>query len=227
MADIQTGIQRANEQLQKQDSKSAHTSELLGARDAAARAVDGARAGGSANPLGTFAQLAKADADLNRVLATLAKERADADRLNRSLEQALFTAESRVRGVSEYIDTRRGSIGPDARTRLAEAQRHLEAAQGKKTTNPSEAIAHANAASTLAATGQSLANADAQSAQRAYTRRSGNDTGALLGGIIIGDLLSGGMRGGFGGWSPTSFGGSSSSSGDSSDGGFMGGGGRF
>jgi hypothetical protein len=46
----------------------------------------------------------------------------------------------------------------------------------------------------------------------------------MLGGIIIGNLLSGGMRGGFGGWSPTSFGGSS---GGSSGGGFMGGGGRF
>jgi hypothetical protein len=42
-------------------------------------------------------------------------------------------------------------------------------------------------------------------------------------GIIIGDLLSGDMRGGFGGCSPTSFGGSSGSS----DGGFFGGGGRF
>jgi hypothetical protein len=45
----------------------------------------------------------------------------------------------------------------------------------------------------------------------------------MIGGIIIGDLLSGDMRGGFGGWSPTSFGGSSGSS----DGGFFGGGGRF
>ena len=131
-----------------------------------------------------------------------------------------------MRGVSEFIDTRRGSIGPDARTRLAEAQRHLEAAQDKKATNLAEAIAHANAASTLAANAQSLANADVMSAQRAYTRRGGNDTGAMIGGIIIGDLLSGGMRGGFGGWSPTSFGGSSSSPGGS-DGGFMGGGGRF
>lgn len=43
----------------------------------------------------------------------------------------------------------------------------------------------------------------------------------MIGGIIIGDLLSGGMRGGFGGWSPTSFGGSSGG------GGLMGGGGRF
>lgn len=225
MADIQAGIQHANEQLQlqNQNAKSTHTSELLAARDAAARAVDSARSGGATDPLDTFARLAKADADLNRLLATLAKEQASAERLNRSLEQALFTAESRVRGVSEYIDTRRGSVGPEARTRLAEAKRHLGAAQEKKSANPAEAIAHANAASTLAATAQSLANADVQSAQRAYARRRGDDTGALLGGIIIGDLLSGGMRGGFGGWSPTSFGGTSSSSG----GGFMGGGGRF
>jgi chromosome segregation ATPase len=227
MADIQAGIQHANEQLQNQNTKSTHNSELLAARDAAARAVDSARSGGATDPLGTFARLAKADADLNQLLTILAKERASAERLNRSLEQALFTADSRVRGVSEYIDTRRGSVGPEARTRLAEAERHLEAAQDKKSTNPTEAIAHANAASTLATTAQSLANADVQSAQRAYTRRSGDDTGALLGGIIIGDLLSGGMRGGLGGWSPTSFGGTSSWPGGSSDGGFMGGGGRF
>jgi chromosome segregation ATPase len=224
MADIQAGIQHANQQLQNQNTKSTHNSELLAARDEAARAVDSAHTGGATDPLGTFARLAKADADLDRLLAALAEERASAERLNRSLEQALFTAESRVRGVSEYIDTRRGSVGPEARTRLAEAKRHLAAAQDKKAANPTEAIAHANAASTLAANAQSLANADVQSAQRAYTRRRGDDTGALLGGIIIGDLLSGGMRGGSGGWIPTSFGGSS---GGSFDGGFMGGGGRF
>lgn len=222
-ADIQAGIQHANEQLQNQNTKSTRHSELLAARDVAARAIDSARGGGATDPLGTFARLAKADADLNRLLATLAEERASAERLNRSFEQALFTAESRVRGVSEYIDTRRGSVGPEARTRLAEAKRHLAAAQEDKAANKTEAIAHANAASTLAATAQSLANADAQSAQRSYARRRGDDTGALLGGIIIGDLLSGGMRGGLGGWSPASFGGTSNSSG----GGFMGGGGRF
>lgn len=224
MTDIQAGIQHATEQLQGQNAKAPHAGELAAARDAATRAVDAA-GGGSADPLGTFAQLAKADSDLNRLLATVAKEQADAERLNRSLEQALFTAESRVRGVSEYIDTRRGSVGPDARTRLAEAQRHLEAAHAKRATDPAEAISHANAASTLAANAQSLANADVVSAQRAYTQAGGNDTGAMLGGIIIGDLLSGGMRGGFGGWSSTSFGGSSNSS--PGDGGFMGGGGRF
>lgn len=215
MADIQAAIERANEQLQSQKPKS----ELRAARDAAVSAVDSAR--GATDPVGAFARLGKADAELNRLLAVLAEERASAERLNRSLEQAFFTAESRVRGVSEYIDTRRGSVGPEARTRLAEARRHLAAAH-EQAADPEEAIAYANAASTLAATAQWLANADVQSAQRAYTRRRGDDTGALLGGIIVGDLLSGAMRGGFGGWRPTSFGGSAHSSG-----GFMGGGGRF
>ncbi len=225
MAGVQSGLKRAGELLQKtQTTKSARTGELIAARDAAAMAVDAARSGASADPLGAFGQLTTAGADLDRVVATLAQEQATAEQLSRSFEQALFTAESRVRGVSDYVDTRRGSVGPEARTRLAEANRHLAAAQDKRSTDLSEAIAHANAASTLAANAQALANADVQSAQRAYTRRGGSDMGAMLGGIIIGDLLSGGMRGGFGGWSPTSFGGSS---GGSSGGGFMGGGGRF
>ncbi|KLO30315.1 TPM domain-containing protein [Mycobacterium haemophilum] len=221
--DIQSGIMRTNEQLHKaQHAKSLHTGELVAARDAAARALDGARGAGSADPLAAFAQLTTANADLNRLLDTLAEEQTAADRLSRSFEQALFTAQARVGAVSDYIDTRRGSIGPEARTRLAEAKRQLETALEKKTTNLTEAIAYANAASTLAANAQSLANADVQSAQRAYTRRAGGDAGAMIGGIIIGDLLSGGLRGrmGMDGWIPTSFGGSS-------DGGLIGGGGRF
>ncbi|WP_415822660.1 TPM domain-containing protein, partial [Mycobacterium senriense] len=224
MTDIQNGIERADQLLKKTaNTKAAHRGDLFAARDAAVRAVESARAGASDDPLGEFSQLTKADAALNGLLATLAQEQAAAEQLNRSLEQALFTAQSRVRAVSDYVDTRRGSIGPEARTRLAEARRHLQAAEDKRSTLPTEAIAHANAASTLAATAQSLANEDVQLAQRAYMGRGGSDMGAMLGGIIIGNVLGGGMRGGFGGWSPTSFGGSPSSSG----GDFMGGGGRF
>lgn len=226
--EIQAGIKRADEQLRQ--ARAGRTGELTAARDEAAAAVTGARGGGAADPLGAFARLTKADAGLNRVLAAVAEEQAAAVRLERSFEQAVFTAEARVRGVSEYIDTRRGSIGAEARTRLAEARRHLQAAQDKRATNLSEAIGHANAASTLAANAQALANADVQQAQRFYARRGGSDTGAMIGGIIIGDLLSAGMRGGFGGWSPASFGGGPSASGSwggSSGGGLMGGGGRF
>ncbi|OBA75566.1 hypothetical protein A5641_24300 [Mycobacterium sp. 1554424.7] len=227
--EIQAGIKRADEQL-RQARGAGRTAELTAARDAAAAAVTGARGGGAADPLGAFARLTKADAGLNRVLAAVAEEQATAERLERSFQQAAFTAEARVRGVSEYIDTRRGSVGAEARTRLAEAKRHLQAAQDKRTTNLSDAIGHANAASTLAANAQALANADVQQAQRFYARRGGSDTGAMIGGIIIGDLLGAGMRGGFGGWSPASFGGGPSASGSwggSSGGGLMGGGGRF
>jgi TPM domain len=219
---VQAGIAQAGDQLKNErNAKSRHVAELIAARDAASRAVDSARGAGATDPLGAFARLTKADADLNALLATLAEEQANAERLSRSYEQALFTAESRIRGVSEYVDTRRGSIGPEARTRLAEGKRHLQAAHDKKASDLTEAIAHANAASTLAAQAQALANADVQSAQRTLARRSGDDTGAMIGGIIMGDLLSGGFRGGLGNWTSTSFGGSSSG------GGFMGGGGRF
>ncbi|MBV8862256.1 MAG: TPM domain-containing protein, partial [Mycobacterium sp.] len=229
IADIQAGIEHADTQLQQaQKTKAPHIRDLGGARAAAAKALEAARASGSADPLGAFTQLTQADADLNRLLATVAEEEATAERLNRSLEQALFTAQSRIHAVAEYIDTRRGSIGPEARTRLAEASRHLEAASDKRSTNVSDAITHANTAATLAAQAQSLANDDVQSAQLAYTGRygGGNHMGAMMGGLIIGDMLGGGGFGGGwggGGWGSTSFGGSSGSFG----GGFMGGGGRF
>lgn len=222
-ADIQASIHQANEQLQKtQNTKVLQVLELVAARDAATRAVDtvdNTHGVGPADPLGAFARLSKANVDLQRALDTLAKEQANADRLNRSFEQALFTAESRVRAASDYIDTRGGSIGPEARTRLAEAKRQLQGARDKISTSLNEAIAYATAASTLAARAQSLANADAQSAQRAYTGRN-NTIEAMIGGIIIGDLLSGGMRGGFRGWGPSPFE-------SSSDDDVMGGGGRF
>jgi chromosome segregation ATPase len=231
IADIQAGIGHADAALQSaQKTKTPHLRDLAAARNAAGNALDIARGSGSSDPLGSFTGLTKADAELNRLLATVAEEQATAERLNRTLEQALFTAQSRVHAVSEYIDNRRGSIGPEARTRLAEASRQLEAAQDKQSSDVSDAITYANKAASLAAQAQSLANDDVQSAQRAYAGRygGGNDIGAMMGGIIIGDMLGGATRGGFGGgfgggWGPTSFGGSSGSS----DGGFMGGGGRF
>lgn len=227
--DIQNGIAAADAQLRQGNVPRA--GELATARGAAATAVQHAQANGSADPLGAFTQLTKADAELDRLLAGLAQEREAAERLARTFDQAHFTAQSRVRAVSDYIDARRGSIGPEARTRLAEAVRQLQAAQASRAGNLNEAIAYANGASMLAAQAQSLANADVQNAERMYAGRfgggGGSNMGAMIGGIIIGNILTGAMRGGFGGWgggwSSTGFGGSSGPSG----GGFFGGGGRF
>ncbi|MGZ5363417.1 MAG: TPM domain-containing protein, partial [Mycobacterium sp.] len=176
-----------------------------------------------------------ADADLHRLGAAVELARAAAARLNRALDEALFTARSRVRSVSDFIDTRRGIVGPEARTRLAEAVRHIGAAEEKRATDPAEAIAHANGAAMLASQAQTLANTDMQNAQRSHMGPvggggggGGGNMGAIIGGILIGNILSGGMRGGFGGggfggggFGPGSFGGSGGG------GGMFGGGGRF
>jgi len=227
--DIQRGISQAGEQLAK--GGLAKTAELSTARDAAVRAVSAAQTNGSTDPLGTFTQLTQADADLDRLLATVTEEREASDRLERSYEQALSTAESRVRSVSDYIDTRRGSIGPEARTRLNEAVRQLEAAESKRETAIDEAIKHANGASMLAAQAQQLANDDVQAGQRqyqvSYGGRRQSDMGAMVGGIILGNILTGGMGGGYGGGYTGGGGSTTSYGGSGGGGGWLGGGGRF
>ena len=228
--DIQRGISQAGEQLAK--GGLAKSAELSTARDAAVRAVSAAQTSGSTDPLGTFTQLTQADADLDRLLATVTEEREASDRLERSYEQALATAESRVRSVSDYIDTRRGSIGPEARTRLNEAVRQLEAAESKRETAIDEAIKHANGASMLAAQAQQLANDDVQAGQRqyqvSYGGRRQSDMGAMVGGIILGNILSGGFGGGGGYGGGYGGGGGTTSYGGSQGGGdWLGGGGRF
>lgn len=219
IADIQNGINAAGTV-----PAGPHSAELTKACAAATQAVSNAQA--TADPLGAFTQLTAADAALDHLLASIDEEAAAAQRLRQSYNQALMVAQSRIRGVSDFIDTRRGSVGPEARTELAQAQRHLEAAQTAQGTDLAGAIGHANAAADLASRAQSQANDDVQDAQRAYARTQyGSGTGAQLGGIIIGGMLSGAMRGGYGGgggWSSTSFGGSGGSGG-----GFAGGGGRF
>ncbi|OLP02115.1 hypothetical protein BVU76_12010 [Mycolicibacterium porcinum] len=238
ITDIQAGIDQANSLLAQPGTPQAD--KLSAARDAAKKAADDATANGKADPLGTFTRLTTADAELDQLLAGVHEQQEAAERLARALEQALFTAQSRITAVSDFIETRRGSIGPEARTRLAEAQRQLQAAEAKRASNPNEAVAHANGASTLAAQAQGLANDDVRAAQRSYTSQyggGGSDMGAVLGGILIGNILrgGGGFGGGFGGgyggsWGggrsmgrPTSYGGSSHSSGRS----YSGGGGRF
>jgi hypothetical protein len=229
--DIENGIKQAGVLLQEGSAPQAK--ELTEARDAAAAAVATAKQSGSADPLGAFTELTKADANLDRLLAAVEQQREAAERLNRALDDALFTARSRVRSVSDFIDTRRGVVGPEARTRLSEATRHISAAEDKRATDPAEAIAHANGATMMANQAQSLASADEQNARRSYTGpygggSGGGNMGAIIGGILIGNILSGGMRGGFGGgfgggggFGPGSFGGSGGG------GGMFGGGGRF
>jgi len=79
ITDIQNGITQANNQLQQRNTP--HQTELNAARDAAVAAVADAQKNGSADPLGAFTRLTKADADLDRLLASVSEEREAAERV--------------------------------------------------------------------------------------------------------------------------------------------------
>ncbi len=81
---------------------------------------------------------------------------------------ALSTADARVRQISDYVAKYQRAIGAEAKSRFEDAKRQLAAAHGS---NASDAIAHANWASTLAAQAQTLANADVLAAHRTPGRR--------------------------------------------------------
>lgn len=237
IADIQQGIDEAAAQLAK--GGLSDTAELTTTRDAAVTAVTAAQTNGAADPLGALTDLTEADADLDRLLDQVAEERKTVQRLRRSFDKALLTAQSRVRSVSDYIDSRRGSVGPEARTRLNAAERQLETAQAKQKTNIAEAIAYANRASKLAAQAQQLANDDVEWTQQRYMNNNAGqrdpiETAAVVGGLILRAFAAGASAAGSnqgGGWTSSSYGGSSGSSGGSSGssggGGMLGGGGRF
>ncbi|MEX3650564.1 TPM domain-containing protein, partial [Mycolicibacterium porcinum] len=101
ITDIQAGIDQANSLLAQAGTPQAD--KLGAARDAAKKAADEATANGKADPLGTFTRLTKADAELDQLLAGVHEQQEAAERLARALEQALFTAQSRIKAVSDFI----------------------------------------------------------------------------------------------------------------------------
>ena len=137
-------------------------------------------------------------------LRTAAEQRTrDAARLDASVKAAQAT----LTRATDFIATRRGAVGTEARTRLAEAQRHLDQAIAAGPADPVGGAREADEATRLA-------NAAFQAAQDDYGRYDdpwhggrrggggggigGDIAGGIIGGII-GGMLSGGGRGGFGG----------------------------
>ena len=194
------------------------------------------------DPLAALRRLTASEAALD---AALAPARDQAEQLGRArvhLGQLLGRLGSQIRAVSDFIETRRGAVGAEARTRLAEAARLAQHAEQSGGTDPVAALAAAQQAEQLAGQAQQLAEADVARWQQrqggvggGFGGGSGGDnTGALiLGGILLDQILGGGGGGGFGGRSgggrSGGFGGGSfggRSSGGRSAGSFGGGGSR-
>ncbi|MFB7255343.1 TPM domain-containing protein [Streptomyces nojiriensis] len=210
----------------------------IGRAEAVLADVRREEAAGRYDPIDALRRIEEADAALDEALAGARERESGRQRAVALLDQALLAARSSIGAATDYITTTRGAVGSQARTRLAEAGRHLERAVSVAAADPAAALAEAQRADGLARQAQELAEQDVRAFQDPYAGRryGGGQGGAVLGGIILGEILRGG-GGGFGGFGGGGgggggFGGGGGGSGPGSFGGGgtrgrMGGGGRF
>ncbi|WP_202239030.1 TPM domain-containing protein [Actinacidiphila reveromycinica] len=203
-------------------------------------AVRAELAGGRPDPIAALRRVEEADAALDGSLAGAREQEAGQRRTAGLLDQALLAARSEVAAARDAVTTHRGAIGSRARTRLTEAERRLHRAEALAADDPPQALEHAREADRLAREAQAHAQDDVSGfgGRRGRGGYGGGGGmagvgGAVLGGILLGDLLGGGRTrgygmGGYGGYGggmgggagPGSFGGGGTR-------GRMGGGGRF
>jgi hypothetical protein len=167
------------------------------ARQAAAQAQD-ARDGG--DPLAALSRLATAEAALDATLAPL-RQQAESDARARALvRDVLGRIDVRLRTTQDFVTTRRGAVGAEARGLLAEATRLAGEAAGQ--TDPHAALGTAQQAERVADAAAAAAHADAEAwsarqagPSRSHGTRSPGLGGMVLGGILLDSVLSGGGRG--------------------------------
>lgn len=196
------------------------------AASAAAAAIAYAQQAGH-DPLAAEAGLETAEAILDELLAPVRAAAAEAEKARVALSESLGRVTSRVKAVSDFIETRRGAVGAEARTRLSEAARHLDRASQTLTADPTASLEALQKAEAFVNEAEQLAQNDVGNWERSQRQSSGGAGGGLnsmvLGGILIdalgrggggggglGGILTGGSSGGGGGGGgrgPGSFGG--------------------
>jgi uncharacterized membrane protein YgcG len=171
---------------------------------------------GQANPLELAQRLDAANVHMDALLRGVRDTQVQEQRARAALDHTLLSARSQASAAADFITARRGAVGPDARTRLAEAGRLIAQAEALAATDPAAALAVAQRANSLAAESIQLAQNDVSGfgsgdpldsifgggGVRTGGMSGGNGTmGAILGGILISSVLSGGGGGGgiFGG----------------------------
>ena len=188
------------------------------------------------NPVDLLRRLETANAQLDTALEGIRDRQEQERRARDSLQHAMMSAQAQISGTSDYIRARRGGVGAEARTRLAEAERNLQQAVALQSSDPVSALAYAQQANALAAQAADMAQQDVDGfgggfgggGGGMYGGRGGGSGlgGAILGGILIDSILRGGGGGfgGGGGWGGGGFGGFGGGGGG---GGFDGGGSSF
>jgi hypothetical protein len=205
-------------------------------RRAAESALDAARSAAVAqpsDPLATLRLVTEAHRLADETLLAARDAAAAADRVVAAANSTIQTAAAEIDRAATFIASRRRGVGEVARTRLAEAQRHLSAATSLLPTDATGSLNEGKRAQALAHEAYRLAQDDFSDWDQGgpgwgqRRGRGGDQTsqvlGAILGGVI-GGVLSGGGRSRGGGWGGSPWGGSG---GGRSRGGGWGGGGGF
>ena len=175
----------------------------VAAAESALATVQQEMAGGRYDPLTAIRRIQEAGGRLDQALAAVRDQQQQAQRARASLEQALLAARSEISATQDFITTRRGGVGSEARTRLAEAQRRYNEAVAAGQSDPVAALGLAQQADALAEQAGQLARSDVGAFSQTGGLGGGGGGGGLgglvLGGILIDSMLGGGRGGGFGG----------------------------
>ncbi|TDN88494.1 TPM domain-containing protein [Microbacterium sp. BK668] len=176
----------------------------------AARALLGAT---QRRPLAALQALEAADRQIDAVIAGVRDAAAQAQRAQQMLGQTIMQARAQVSAAEDYITARRGAVGAEARTRLAEAGASLVQAEQLQSADPHRALQYAQRADQLAGQAIQYAQSDvgsfggggmlaAPGGMGSAGGGGGGMLGAVLGGIVLNSVLGGGGRsGGVGGGS--------------------------
>ena len=204
--------------------------------------LDAARAqltGTAKRPLAALQSLEAANAQIDSLVQGVRDAEAQAQRARQMVGQVMMQAQAQVSAAEDYITARRGAVGAQARTRLAEAGASLARAQALQSSDPQQAMQQAQRADQLAGQAIQLAQNDVGAFDGGMGgmfgggqqggQSGGGMLGAVLGGIVLNSVLSGGRSsagsgGGLGGM--LGGGGPSRSSGGMRPGSFGGGGTR-
>lgn len=174
---------------------------LAGVVAATRQQIEAARAnlaGTAKRPLVALQGLEAANQQIDALVQGVRDAEAQAQRARQMLGQVMQQAQAQVSTAEDYITARRGAVGAEARTRLAEAGASLARAQALQSSDPAQAMQQAQRADQLAGRAIQLAQSDVGAfgggAAQGGGQSGGGMLGAVLGGIVLNSVLSGGGR---------------------------------
>ncbi|MBD3780601.1 MAG: TPM domain-containing protein [Micrococcales bacterium] len=161
-ARLDAAVASIGSDLEDADRLAPRHPEVSARAEAARAAIATARTArdGQGDPLAALATITDAEAAIDQALAPMREAQDRAARSRQLLEQTLGRVDSALRGTTDYVETRRGAVGPEARTRLAEAHRLFRAAVDQRETDPEQGLVAAQQAERLVREAQSLAQRD-------------------------------------------------------------------